>query len=243
MVTPERFTDRTHAGQLLVQALSSYAGRADVLVLALPRGGVPVGFAVARTLGVELDIMLVRKLGLPGHAEYAMGAVGAGVRVLQAGLIESGLVSAQQVDQASARELAEIERRDRLYRGTRPAPRLAGRCVILVDDGIATGATLRAAVEVARRHQVARLIAATPVGARDSVAALSGEVDEMVCLSTPTGFQAVSHWYRCFDQTGEAEVQALLAEAWSWRRPWQHSELDPAPNPAAGAGTPENPAP
>ena len=243
MVTPERFTDRTHAGQLLVQALSSYAGRADVLVLALPRGGVPVGFAVARTLGVELDIMLVRKLGLPGHAEYAMGAVGAGVRVLQAGLIESGLVSAQQVDQASARELAEIERRDRLYRGARPAPRLAGRCVILVDDGIATGATLRAAVEVARRHQVARLIAATPVGARDSVAALSGEVDEMVCLSTPTGFQAVSHWYRCFDQTGEAEVQALLAEAWSWRRPWQHSELDPAPNPAAGAGTPENPAP
>ena len=234
MATPERFTDRTHAGQLLAQALSSYAGRADVLVLALPRGGVPVGFAVARALGVEFDIMLVRKLGLPGHAEYAMGAVGAGgVRVLQPGLVEAGFVSAQQVEEASARELAEIERRDRLYRGSRPPPRLAGRCVILVDDGIATGASLRAAVEVARRQQLARLVAAAPVGARESVAALAGEVDEMVCLSTPMGFQAVSHWYRCFDQTSEAEVQTLLAEAWGWRRPWQHS--DPDPDPAAAS--------
>ena len=234
MATHQRFLDRTHAGQLLAQALSRYAGRADVLVLALPRGGVPVGFAVALGLGVELDIMLVRKLGLPGHGEYAMGAVGTGgVRVLQAGVVESGLVSAQQIEQASARELAEIERRDRLYRAGRAPPRLAGRCVILVDDGIATGATMRAAIEVARRQQVARLVAAAPVGAPDSVAALAGAVDEMVCLSTPPGFLAVSHWYRCFTQTGEDEVQTLLAEAWQ-----RHAAAA-----AAGAAQPPHPRP
>ena len=234
MVMPERFLDRTHAGQLLAQALAGYAGRADVLVLALPRGGVPVGFAVARALGVELDIMLVRKLGLPGHAEYAMGAVGpGGVRVLQADLVESGLVSARQVQAACARELAEIERRDRLYRAGRAPPRLAGRCVILIDDGIATGATLRAAIEVVRRHPVARLVAAAPVGPLESVAALSGEVDELVCLATPMGFQAVSQWYRHFDQTSEAEVQALLAQAWAW----------PAHHHDPGAARPEEPGP
>ena len=218
MDTPERFTDRAHAGKLLAQALSTYAGRADVLVLALPRGGVPVGFAMAQALGVELDIMLVRKLGLPGHAEYAMGAVGAGgVRVLQAGLVESGRVSVKQIEEASAREMAEIERRGRLYRAGRPPPQLAGRCIILVDDGIATGATLRAAVEVVRRSHVARLVIAAPVGPPESVAALAGEVDEMVCLSAPLGFMAVSQWYRHFDQTADAEVQALLAEAWRLR--------------------------
>jgi putative phosphoribosyl transferase len=223
MATPERFTNRTHAGQLLAGALSGYAGRADTLVLALPRGGVPVGFEVARFLGAELDVMLVRKLGLPGHPEFAMGAVGTGgVRVLVDGLLESGRVSPEQVEQASARELAEIERRDRLYRAGRPPPRLAGRCVILVDDGIATGATLRAAVRVARRHQVARLVAAAPVGAPESAATLAGEVDDLVCLSTPIGFLAVSQWYRCFDQTGDAEVQTLLAQAWSWR--WRSND-------------------
>jgi putative phosphoribosyl transferase len=242
MATPERFTNRIHAGQLLAQALSGYAGRADTLVLALPRGGVPVGFAVARVLGVELDIMLVRKLGLPGHREYAMGAIGAGgVRVLVPGLVESGRVSPEQIEQASARELAEIGRRDRLYRGGRPPPQLAGRCVILVDDGIATGATLRAAIEVVRRHQVARLVVAAPVGAPESVATLAGEVDEMVCLSTPIGFLAVSQWYRDFDQTGDAEVQTLLAEAWSWRGNWngrsRHQDA------TAGITQPETPEP
>ena len=218
MATPERFTNRLHAGELLAQALSRYAGRADTLVLALPRGGVPVGFAVARALGVELDVMLVRKLGLPGHPEYAMGAVGAGgVRVLVAGLLESGRVTALQVDEASARELAEIARRDRLYRAGRPPPRLGGRCVILVDDGIATGATLRAAVEVVRMQGVARLVAAAPVGAPESVATLACEVDDIVCLSTPIGFMAVSQWYRDFDQTTDAEVQTLLAASLRWR--------------------------
>jgi putative phosphoribosyl transferase len=215
MSTPERFKDRSHAGKLLAQRLSAYAHRPDVLVLALPRGGVPVGFAVAQALGVELDVMLVRKLGMPGHEEYAMGAVGAGgVRVIQSGLVESGLVTVEAIEQATERELAEIERRDRLYRAGRPPPELAGRCVIIVDDGIATGATLRAAVEVVRQRQVARLVVASPVGAPDSVAALVPEVDEMVCLATPFGFHAVSPWYRHFDQTSDEEVQDLLAVAW-----------------------------
>ncbi|HEU4376739.1 MAG TPA: phosphoribosyltransferase family protein [Telluria sp.] len=215
MATPDSFKDRTHAGKLLAQALAAYAGRADVLVLALPRGGVPVGFAVAQALGVEFDVMLVRKLGMPGQEEYAMGAIAAGgVRVLQSGLVEAGLVTEEQIDAVVRRELGEIERRDRLYRAGRPPPVLEGRCVILVDDGIATGATLRAAVEVARRQKVARLVVAAPVGAPDSVAALAPEVDEMVCLATPLRFRAVSQWYRHFDQTSDAEVQDLLALAW-----------------------------
>lgn len=215
MPTPDRFKDRGHAGKLLAQRLSAYANRPDVLVLALPRGGVPVGFAIAQALGVELDVMLVRKLGMPGKEEYAMGAIGAGgVRVIQAGLVESGLVTLADIEDASARELAEIARRDRLYRAGRPAPELAGRCVILVDDGIATGATLRAAIEVVRQGAVARLVVAAPVGAPQSVAALAAEVDEMVCLATPSQFHAVSQWYRHFDQTSDEEVQDLLTLAW-----------------------------
>jgi putative phosphoribosyl transferase len=215
MAIPERFKDRSHAGKLLAQRLSAYAQRPDVLVLALPRGGVPVGFAVAQALGVELDVMLVRKLGMPGHEEYAMGAVGAGgVRVIQSGLVEAGLVTVEAIEEATERELAEIERRQRLYRAGRPPPNLAGRCVILVDDGIATGATLRAAIEVAHQSKVARLVVAAPVGAPDSVAALVPEVDEMVCLATPFQFHAVSQWYQHFGQTSDEEVQDLLAVAW-----------------------------
>lgn len=212
---PERFKDRAHAGKLLAQHLAAYANKPEVLVLALPRGGVPVGFAVAQALGVELDVMLVRKLGMPGHEEYAMGAVGAGgVRVIQSGLVEAGLVTVEQIEEATERELGEIERRDRLYRAGRPPPNLTGRCVILVDDGIATGATLRAAVEVVRQNKVARLVVAAPVGAPESVEALEPEVDELVCLATPFQFHAVSQWYRHFDQTSDEEVQDLLAVAW-----------------------------
>ncbi len=215
MPTPDRFKDRTHAGKLLAQRLAEYANRPDVLVLALPRGGVPVGFAVAQALGVELDVMLVRKLGMPGQEEYAMGAVGAGgVRVIQSGLVESGLVTMEQIEEASRRETAEIVRRDRLYRAGRPPPELAGRCVIVVDDGIATGATLRAAIEVARRSKVARLVVAVPVGAPDSVEAIAPLVDDMICLAEPFQFHAVSQWYRHFDQTSDEEVQDLLALAW-----------------------------
>ncbi len=222
MASADRFKDRSQAGKQLAQRLSAYANRPDVLVLALPRGGVPVGFAIAEALDVELDVMLVRKLGMPGHEEYAIGAVGAGgVRVLQAGLLESGIVSAEEVEQASDRALAEISRRDRLYRAGRPAPALAGRCVILVDDGIATGATLRAAIEIVRRADVARLVVAAPVGPPESVEALAAEVDQMVCLATPEHFYAVSQWYRHFDQTGDEEVQDLLALA--WRRQAHHA--------------------
>jgi predicted phosphoribosyltransferase len=220
MTIPDRFKDRAHAGKLLAERLSEYAGRADVLILALPRGGVPVGFAVARELGVEFDVMLVRKLGMPGHEEYAMGAIGAGgVRVIQSGLVESGLVTREAIEEASQRETAEIARRDLLDRAGRPPPHIEGRTVIIIDDGIATGATLRAAVEVVRKSKPARLVVAAPVGAPDSVDALEAEVDEMVCLATPFGFHAVSQWYRHFDQTSDAEVQALLALAW-------HSEKD-----------------
>jgi putative phosphoribosyl transferase len=235
MATPDRFKDRNHAGKLLAQQLSAYAGRPDVLVLALPRGGVPVGYAISQALGVELDVMLVRKLGMPGQEEYAMGAVGAGgVRVIQSGLVEAGLVTPEQIEAASARELAEIVRRDRLYRAGRPPPVLAGRCVILVDDGIATGATLRAAIEVVRQSKVARLVVAAPVGPPESVAELAPLVDEMVCLATPFGFHAVSQWYRHFDQTGDEEVQDLLALAW-------RQQAAPPSKPVGQSGVPEPP--
>jgi predicted phosphoribosyltransferase len=234
MAMPDRFKDRNDAGRQLAQQLSAYAGKPDVLVLALPRGGVPVGFAIAQALGVELDVMLVRKLGMPGHEEYAMGAVGAGgVRVIQSGRVESGMVTQEQIEAASARELAEIARRDVLYRAGRPPPDLAGRCVIVVDDGIATGATLRAAIEVVRQHQVARLVVAAPVGAPESVAGLAPLVDDMVCLATPFGFHAVSQWYRHFDQTSDAEVQDLLARAWD--------QQAAAPAKAVGQSAPPEP--
>jgi putative phosphoribosyl transferase len=215
MVGSHRFKNRIQAGKLLAQKLAPLAHRPDAIVLALPRGGVPVGFAVAKELGVELDVLLVRKLGLPGHEEYAMGAVGSGgVRVLQPEVVEWQGVPAHVVDALTERELHEIERRDRLYRGGRPPVDLCGRLAILVDDGLATGSTMRAAVAVARRQEAARIMVAVPVGAPDSCAALAAEVDELVCLSTPMMFRSVSQWYREFDQTSDEEVQDLLAIAW-----------------------------
>jgi putative phosphoribosyl transferase len=209
------FKNRAQAGKLLAQQLAAYAHRRDVVVLALPRGGVPVGFAVAMTLGAELDILLVRKLGMPGQEEYAIGAVGSGgVRVLQAGVPGLMGLSAQTIEAITQRELAEIVRRERLYRGAHPAPVLAGRTVILVDDGIATGSTMLAAVEVARRQGAGKVVVAVPVAPPDTVQALEPQVDELVCLSTPPMFRAVSQWYREFDQTSDEEVQDLLAMAW-----------------------------
>ena len=215
MTDMTRFKDRMHAGKLLARQLLAYAHHPDAIVLALPRGGVPVGFALARALGLELDILLVRKLGMPGHEEYAIGAVGSGgVRVLQHEAIELSGVPPEVIDALAARALAVIERRERLYRGARPPPRIAGRTVILADDGLATGASMRAAVAVARDQGAARIVVAVPVGAPDSVEALAVEVDEMACLSAPMLFRAVSQWYRIFDQTSDAEVQDLLAIAW-----------------------------
>jgi putative phosphoribosyl transferase len=209
------FKNRAQAGKLLAGQLAQFAHRPDVVVLALPRGGVPVGFAVAMSLGVDLDILLVRKLGLPHHEEYAMGAIGSGdVRVMQPGFPGRMGVTAQQVEQVAQREQAEIARRERRYRGVRSPPRLHGRTVLLIDDGIATGSTMQAAVQVARGHGAGKVVVAVPVAAPDTAAALAPLVDQLVCLATPSQFRAVSQWYREFDQTSDEEVQDLLAMAW-----------------------------
>lgn len=214
MQATEPFADRTEAGTLLARALRHLGQGAGVLVLALPRGGVPVAVPVARALHAELDLLLVRKLGLPHQPEYAMGAIGSGgVRVLQPGVPGLMGVTREQVDAVTVAEEAELVRRERSYRGDRPAPALAGRTVILVDDGIATGASMAAAVAVARSQAPARLVVATPVAAPDAVRLLAPTVDEVVCLATPDRFRAVSQWYRRFGQTGDDEVRALLAHA------------------------------
>jgi predicted phosphoribosyltransferase len=215
MVENQRFRDRAHAGALLARQLAAYAHRPDVIVLALPRGGVPVGFAIAQRLGVELDILVVRKLGMPHHEEFAMGAIGSGgVRVLQPGVPGLMGVTAQDVEAVAARELAELERRERSYRGARPPLALAGRCAILVDDGVATGSTMLAAIQVARRLQPAALVLAIPVAPPETVRMLAPHVDQLVCLSAPPRFRAVGEWYDSFGQTEDEEVQHLLATAW-----------------------------
>lgn len=215
----EPFTDRGDAGQRLAQALRHYAGRSDVLVLALPRGGVPVAYPIAQALHAELDLMLVRKLGLPNQPEFAMGAIGSGgVQVLQPGVPGLMGVSAREVDEVSRREQAELARRELHYRGNRPPLALGGRCVILVDDGVATGASMQAAVQVARSGQPARLVAAVPVAAPDTLRALASMVDEVMCLVAPERFRAVSLWYRHFEQTQDDEVQILLEQAWTRSR-------------------------
>jgi putative phosphoribosyl transferase len=215
MFDDHRFKNRVQAGKLLAQRLAGWAHRGDVVVLALPRGGVPVGYAVARTLGAELDLLIVRKLGLPRHEEYAMGAIGSGgVRVLQPGVPGLMGVTQEQVDAVIAREEAEIVRRERQYRGARPPVELRGRTVILVDDGIATGSTMQAAVQLARKQGAGKIVVAVPVAPPETIAAMAPQVDELVCLQAPLLFRAVSQWYREFDQTSDEEVQDLLALAW-----------------------------
>jgi putative phosphoribosyl transferase len=215
MATTKLFRNRTHAGKQLALALHEYAHDPGVIVLALPRGGVPVGFAVAQALGLALDILLVRKLGMPGQEEYALGAVASGgIRVLQRDLLEHAGIAPQVLEAMCTRELAEITRRERRYRGARPAPQLGGHTVILVDDGLATGSTMRAAIAVAQACEPARVVVAVPVGASDTCAALAPEVDAFFCLVRPPGFRSVSQWYRHFDQTADDEVIDLLARAW-----------------------------
>jgi putative phosphoribosyl transferase len=215
MFDDHRFKNRVQAGKLLAQRLAGWAHRGDVVVLALPRGGVPVAYAVARTLGAELDLLIVRKLGLPRHEEYAMGAIGSGgVRVLQPGVPGLMGVTQEQVDAVIAREEAEILRRERQYRGARPPVELRGRTVILVDDGIATGSTMQAAVQLARKQGAGKIVVAVPVAPPETIAAMAPQVDELVCLQAPLMFRAVSQWYREFDQTSDEEVQDLLALAW-----------------------------
>lgn len=209
--TGDRFRDRLEAGALLAEALGAYAGNPDAIALALPRGGVPVAFALAERLHIALDILIVRKLGVPGHEELAMGAVASGgLRVLNSALIDSLGLREADIETAARRELDEIRRRERLYRGSRPSPALAGRVVILVDDGLATGASMRVAVRAVRREHPARLIVAVPVGAAETCEALRAEADEVICLRTPPDFYAVGLWYQDFTQTSDLEVGRLL---------------------------------
>ena len=208
------FKNREDAGAQLARQLTDYADRDDVVVLALPRGGVPVAYQIATALHAPLDILLVRKLGLPGHEEYAMGAIASGgVRVLQTSVVHQMKIPPQVVQEVIDRESQEIERRERAYRGGRKPRTIDGKTVILVDDGLATGATMRVAVESLKGHQPAKIVVAVPVAAPDSRDMIAAEVDEVVCLSAPMMFRAVSEWYGHFDQTSDAEVQQLLEAA------------------------------
>jgi putative phosphoribosyl transferase len=207
------FRNRLDAGRQLAAALGHYAGRSDVIVLALPRGGVPVGFEVASALGVPLDIFLVRKIGVPGgHPELAMGAIAeGGVRVLNQALIRDIGIPWTAVEQVIVRERLEMERRDRLYRGGRSLPVLKGRSVILVDDGLATGATMEAAIHALRRMTDGSIVVAAPVGAPDTCQRLREIADDVICGATPANFDAVGLWYEDFSQTTDDEVRSLLS--------------------------------
>ena len=205
------FRDRTEAGRLLAEHLKAYANRPDVLVLALPRGGVPVAFEVARTLNAPLDIFLVRKLGVPGHEELAMGAIASGgVRVLNEDVVRYLGIPDQVIEAVAANEQKELERRERAYRGDAPPRNVRGRTVILVDDGLATGSTMRAAVAALRQQQPARLIVAVPIAAESTCNAFKSEVDEIICAKTPEPFYAVGLWYEDFSQTTDEDVRDLF---------------------------------
>lgn len=207
--------DRATAGRALAQSLAGYAGRDDLLILALPRGGVPVAFEVAAALRAPLDLMLVRKLGVPGQPELAMGAIaGGGIRALNPEIIQSlGIVDAV-IEHVAAEELLELERRETTYRDDHHRPEVAGRCVFLIDDGLATGATMRAAIAALRQQGPARIVVAVPVAPADTVTFLRKLADEMVCLATPEPFYAIGQWYEDFTQITDDEVRALLQRAW-----------------------------
>lgn len=208
------FRDRREAGRFLARHLMHYADQPDVLVLALPRGGVPVAYEVARALHAPFDVFLVRKLGLPGHEELAMGAIASGgVRVLNDDVVRALGISEDVIATVAAEELAELERRERAYRGHRPAPDVRGKTVILIDDGLATGSTMRAAVAALRQQGPARIVVAVPVGAPETCAEFQAEADEAICARTPDPFYAVGLWYRDFSQTTDEEVRDLLDQA------------------------------
>lgn len=215
--------NRTEAGRALGTALGAYRGRNDVLVLGLPRGGVPVACEVAEALGAQVDLIIVRKLGTPGQEELAMGAIASGgVRVLNRNVIEPLRIPERVIEEVERRERAEIERREHAYRGLRPRPAVAGQCVILVDDGVATGATMRAAIAALRQAKPSRIVVAVPVAPPDTVDVLRSEADEVVCLATPEPFMAIGCWYVAFPQLSDEEVRSRLTQSW-------------APRPAAAA--------
>ncbi len=208
------YRDRSEAGKHLAARLAKYANRHDVLVLALPRGGVPVGFEVARALHAPLDIFLVRKLGVPGHEELAMGAISTGgVRVLNDDVVDHMQIPGGVIDAIAKIELRELERRERAYRGDRPEPNVQGKTIILVDDGLATGSTMRAAAAALRQQNPARIVVAVPVSAPQTCNEYRMGVDEIICASTPEPFHGVGQWYRDFSQTSDDEVRELLKKA------------------------------
>ncbi len=210
----QRFRDRTEAGQVLATKLLAYPGRRDVLVLALPRGGVPVAFEVARALHAPLDVIIVRKLGVPGEEELAMGAIASGgACVLNDDVVRTLGIPEAVIHKVAARAQREVERRERLYRGGHAASEVRGQTAILIDDGIATGATMRAAVAAVRRQQPARIVIAVPAAASSTCDDFAAEVDELVCIIRPEEFLAVGFWYENFSQTSDEEVCNLLQQA------------------------------
>ena len=211
---PRRFADRREAGRLLAQKLSAYANRKDAVVLALPRGGVPVGLEVAKALRVPLDVFLVRKLGLPGREELAMGAIASGgVRVINDDVVTYLAVPDSLIEEVAAREEIELERREHLYRGDRALPELRDRVVILVDDGLATGSSMRAAVAALRQHGPSRIVVAVPVAPGSTFREFQREVDEIAAFTVPEDLDGVGRWYDDFSQTSDEEVCDLLRQA------------------------------
>jgi predicted phosphoribosyltransferase len=206
-----RFRNRSEAGRLLAEKLAAYANRPDVIVLALPRGGVPVAYEVARALEAPLDVFLVRKLGVPGHEEFAFGAIATGgVRVLNEDVVRALGIPPDMIEAIAAHEQQELERRERLYRGDRPAPDVRGRTVIVVDDGLATGATMLAAVKALRSRGAGRIVVAVPIASPETCDQLAEKVDDIVCAVTPEPFYGVGLWYEDFSQTTDDEVRELL---------------------------------
>jgi len=212
---PERFLNRSDAGrQLAAELLPGYGGRSDVLVLGLPRGGVPVAFEIAVALDAPLDVFVVRKLGLPGHEEFGIGAIASGgVRVVDESVLRAYGVDSRTLEEITEREQRELERRERRYRDDRPFPAIQDRVVILVDDGLATGSTMRAAVAALRAEGPREIVVAVPVGAPETCSAMARLADDVVCLMTPEPFYAVGLWYENFEQTDDDEVHDLIERA------------------------------
>jgi putative phosphoribosyl transferase len=209
-----QFRDRSDAGRVLSEYLLVYRDNPQVLVLGLPRGGVPVAYEVAQALRASLDVFLVRKLGVPNQPELAMGAIASGgIRVLNQGVIRELEISRSMIETVAAHESSELQRRERTYRGMRPMPKIEGRDVILIDDGLATGSTMRAAIASLRQHNPGRIVVASPVGARNTCDELRKEVDEIVCAHTPEPFVAVGRWYRDFSPIMDREIRDLLEQA------------------------------